>query len=204
MSIRIITVSREFGSGGRSIAEIVAKSFGFEFYDKALIAKAAERTGFAESFIKEHGEQRSPNNFFSLPFTSSTFNGMSTEDYLWSMQRSIILELADESPCVIVGRCSDYILRNRKDAFHVFVHARPEDRADRIVNQYGVHTTNPMKTLAEEDKKRRKNYRYYTDREWGAADNYNVSIDSSLFGIEGTADMIITMAKELGVSSADK
>lgn len=204
MSIRIITISREFGSGGRKIAEIVANKLGFAFYDKALIAKSAERTGFAESFIKEHGEQRGPNNLFSLPFASSTFNGMSTEDYLWSMQRSIILELADEAPCVIVGRCSDYILRNRDDAFHVFIHANPKDRADRVVNQYGVQTTNPIKTINEEDKKRRKNYRYYTDREWGAADNYNVSLDSSMFGIEGTADLIIKMAEELGVVSAEK
>ncbi|MDD7408483.1 MAG: cytidylate kinase-like family protein [Anaerovoracaceae bacterium] len=203
MSIRIITISREFGSGGRSIAELVAKELGFAFYDKALIAKAAERTGFAESFIKEHGEQRGPNNLFSLPFASSTYNGMSTEDYLWSMQRSIILELADKAPCVIVGRCSDYILRNRKDAFHVFIHANHEDRAERVVNQYGVQTNNPLKTINEEDKKRRKNYRYYTDREWGAADNYNVSLDSSLFGIEGTADLIIQMARDLGVAEGE-
>lgn len=196
MSIRIITVSREYGSGGRAIAKQIADKLGYAFYDKELIARAAEKTGFAESFVQEHGEKHS-SNFFSMPFRSATFNGMTTEDYLWSMQRKIILDIADEGPCVIVGRCSDYILRDRDDAFHVFIHANPEDRAARIVNQYAVQTTDPMKTLAETDKGRRKNYRYYTDREWGASDNYNVSIDSSVFGIDGTADTILYMIKML-------
>lgn len=195
MSIKIVTISREYGSGGRTIAQMVAEKLGYAFYDKELIAKASERTGFAESFVQEHGEKHS--RFFSIPYTSMTFNGMTTEDYLWSMQRKIILEIADEGPCVIVGRCSDYILRDRKDAFHVFVHADPADRADRIINQYGVKTSDPLKAIAEEDKNRRKNYRYYTDREWGAVDNYTVSLDSSVFGIEGSVDLILNMIKAL-------
>ena len=195
MSIKIITISREYGSGGRTIAQMVAEKLGYAFYDKELIAKASERTGFAESFVQEHGEKHS--SFFSIPYTSMTFNGMTTEDYLWSMQRKIILEIAEEEPCVIVGRCSDYILRDRKDAFHVFVHADPADRADRIINQYGVRTSDPLKAIAEEDKNRRKNYRYYTDREWGAVDNYTVSLDSSVFGIEGSVDLILNMVKML-------
>ncbi len=197
MSIKVITVSREYGSGGRSIAQLVAEKMGYAFYDKELIAKASEKTGFAESFIQEHGENKGSGSFLSLPFSTVTFNGMSTEDYLWSMQRNIILEIADEAPCVIVGRCSDYILKDREDALHVFIHADPEDRADRIINQYNEITDNPRKRLAEVDKKRRKNYRYYTDQEWGMADNYDVSINSSRFGIEGTAQMIVKLAAEL-------
>ena len=195
MKINLITISREFGSGGRSIAQIVAERLGYAFYDKELIAKAAERTGFAESFVQEHGEKHS--RFFSVPYSSATFNGMTTEDYLWSMQRKIILELAEEGPCVIVGRCSDYILRDRKDAIHVFVHADPKDREERIINQYGVRTSDPAKTIAAEDKSRRKNYRYYTDREWGDVDNYTVSLASSIFGIEGTAELILNIVQTL-------
>jgi cytidylate kinase len=112
-------------------------------------------------------------------------------------ERDIILELADEGPCVIVGRCSDYILKDRKDAFHVFIHADPADRAERIINQYGVKTQDPARAVADEDKNRRKNYRYYTDREWGAVNNYTVSLNSSVFGIEGTAEMILNMVKSL-------
>ena len=195
MSINIITISREFGSGGRTIAQMLAEKLGYAFYDKELIAKAAERTGFAESFVQEHGEKHS--SFFSITYPSMTFNGMTTEDYLWSMQRKIILELAEEGPCIIVGRCSDYILKDRKDAIHVFVHADPADRADRIINQYGAKTSDPAKAIAEEDKNRRKNYRYYTDREWGAVDNYTVSLDSSVFGIDGSVEMILNMIRFL-------
>lgn len=194
--INIITISREFGSGGRTIASILADKLGYSFYDKELIARAAERTGFAESFVQEHGEKLG-SRFFSIPYGSNTFNGMTTEDYLWSMQRKIILELAEEGPCVIVGRCSDYILKDREDAFHVFIHADPADRAERIINQYGVKTQDPAKAVADEDKNRRRNYRYYTDREWGAVNNYTVSLNSSVFGIEGTADMILTMVRSL-------
>ena len=199
MSINIITISREFGSGGRTIAQMVAEKLGFAFYDKELIAKAAERTGFAESFVQEHGEKHS--SFFSVPYSSATFNGMTTEDYLWSMQRKIILEIVEEGPCVIVGRCSDYILRDRKDAIHIFVHADPADREDRIINQYGVKTADPAKAIAAEDKNRRKNYRYYTDREWGAVDNYTASLDSSVFGIDGTVDLILDMVNYLNMHS---
>ncbi len=202
MKINIITISREFGSGGRAIARNVAERLGFAFYDKELIAKAAERTGFAESFIQEHGEKHS--SFFSVPFSSATFNGMSTEDYLWSMQRKIILELAEEGPCVIVGRCSDYILKDRKDAIHVFVHADPKDREERIINQYGVRTSDPAKTIATEDKHRRKNYRYYTDREWGDVDNYTVSVNSSVFGIDGTTELILNIFHSLSDETASK
>ena len=195
MSINIITISREYGSGGRTIAQMVAERLGFVFYDKELIAKAAERTGFAESFVKEHGEKHS--RFFSVPYSSATFNGMTTEDYLWSMQRQIILELADEGPCVIVGRCSDYILKDRKDAIHVFIHADPADREERVINQYGIRTADPAKAIATEDKQRRKNYRYYTDREWGAVNNYTVSLDSSVFGIDGCVELILAIVRNL-------
>lgn len=195
MSINIITISREFGSGGRTIAKMIADKLGYAFYDKELIAEAAVRTGLAESFVQEHEESHS-GSFFSIP-ASGTFNGMTTEDYLWSMQRTIILELAEQGSCVIVGRCSDYILRDREDALHVFIHADPNARAERIINQYGEKADDPLKRIADEDKKRRKNYRYYTDREWGAVDNYTASLDSSIFGIEGTAEIILNMIQSL-------
>lgn len=202
MSINIITISREFGSGGRTIAKIIADKLGYAFYDKELIAEAADRTGLAESFVQEHEESRS-GGFFSMQLSSGTFNGMTTEDYLWSMQRTIILELAEKGPCVIVGRCSNYILADREDAVHIFIHADPDARAERVITQYGVKTDNPLRKVAEEDKKRRKNYRYYTDQEWGAANHYTASFDSSVFGIEGTADLILNMVKSLDNPAAE-
>lgn len=198
MSIRIITISREYGSGGRTIGEMVANKLGYAFYDKELIARAAEKTGFAESFIKKYGEQRSFSNFLSLPFSGATFNGMSTEDYLWSIQRKIICEIAEEGPCVIVGRCSDFILKDRKDAMHVFVHGEDRDKVRRIQSDYKDDAENPMKRLSEMDRQRSRNYQYYTDQQWGMASNYSLSLNSSFFGLEGCADIIIEMAKRIG------
>ena len=198
MGINIITISREYGSGGRTIGEMVANKLGFAFYDKELIARAAEKTGFAESFINKYGEQRSMSNFLSLPFSGATFNGMSTEDYLWSIQRKIIREIADEGPCVIVGRCSDFILRDRKDAMHVFIHGEDRDKVRRIQNEYKDDAENPMKRLTEMDRQRSRNYQYYTDQTWGKASNYSVSLNPSFFSLEDCADIIIEMAKRGG------
>ncbi|MBR2779359.1 MAG: cytidylate kinase-like family protein [Firmicutes bacterium] len=197
MSIKIITISREYGSGGRAIGQQVAEQLGWAFYDKELIARAAEETGFAESFIKKYGEQRSMSNFLSLPFSGMTFNGMSAEDYLWSIQRKIIRELADEGPCVIVGRCSDYILKDRRDALHIFVHGNDLDKIKRIQNVYHDTPDNPVKRLAEVDRSRSRNYRYYTDREWGASSNYSLCLNSSLFGVDGCTDIIVELAKRV-------
>lgn len=194
MSINIITISREYGSGGRAIGEKVAEKLGYAFYDKELIARAAEETGFAESFINKYGEQRNIGNFLSLPFSGMTFNGMSAEDYLWSIQRQIIRDIADEGPCVIVGRCSDYILGDRSDAMHVFVHANDLDKIKRIQNEYKDPAENPVKRLAEVDRSRSRNYRYYTDREWGASSNYSLCLNSSVFGIDGCVDIIAELA----------
>lgn len=197
MSINIITISREYGSGGRAIGQKVAEKLGWDFYDKELIARAAEETGFAESFIKKYGEQRSMSNFLSLPFSGMTFNGMSAEDYLWSIQRKIIRELADEAPCVIVGRCSDYILKDRRDALHVFVHGNDLDKIKRIQNVYHDPTENPVKRLAEVDRSRSRNYRYYTDREWGVSSNYSLCLNSSVFGVDGCADLIVELTERV-------
>lgn len=196
MAKRIITISREFGSGGRTIGRKVAEQLGIAYYDKELIEKIAENTGFSEAFISEYGEHAPGRNVFSYSFLGRTANGMSMQDYIWTEQRKIIKGLAEKEPCVIVGRCADYILRNREDCLHVFIHSSVEKKVERIVKLYGETSEKPEKRLAEKDKKRSVNYRYYTDRTWGDARNYHLSLDSGEFGIECCVEMIVDLAKK--------
>lgn len=195
MSKRIITISREFGSGGRTIGRRVAEQLGIAYYDKELIEKIAEGTGFSKEFIKEYGEHAPGKNVFSYSFLGRTANGMSMQDYIWTEQRKVIKELAEKEPCVIVGRCADYILRNREDCLHVFIHSNMDKKVERIVRLYGETAERPEKRLRDKDKKRSVNYHYYTDREWGDARNYHLSLDSGEFGIEQCVKMIVALAK---------
>lgn len=190
MQKTIITISREFGSGGRTIGKNVAESLGIPCYDKELIEKLAQTTGFSEKYIEEQGEYAPTKNPFSYAFVGRNIDGMSVGDYLWNEQRKKILELAELGSCVIVGRCADYILRERADVLNVFVHAPVAERAKRIVEVYGETAVAPEKRLRDKDKKRAINYHYYTEQEWGKAQNYHLTLDSSAFGIEGCVDMI--------------
>ncbi len=195
MAKRIITISREFGSGGRSIGKIVAQHLGIGFYDKDLIEKVARETGFSKDYIEEQGEYMPADNIFSYAFVGRYINGMSANDYLYMVQRKLILELAQKESCVIVGRCADYILKDRDDVLNVFIHAPKQLREKRIVELYGETAQSPAKRLAEKDKKRALNYKYYTEQEWGRAANYHLTLDSGMFGLEKCADIIIELVQ---------
>lgn len=197
MSKNIITISREFGSGGRTIGKEVAKKLGFEYYDKELVKMVALETGLDEGFIEQEGEYAPNKNFFSYLFSSKpgVMNGMSMDDFLWVMQRKIVLDIAEKGNCVIVGRCADYILKDRDDCLNVFVHSGMEKRADRIVRLYGESEKTPEKRLEEKDRTRSLYYKRHTGREWGDARNYNLSLDSGMFGIDKCVDIIIGLSK---------
>ena len=201
MQKRIATISREFGSGGRSIGRLVARQLGVAFYDKELVKKIALETGFDEQYVEQESEDAPNKNWFAYAFstrgTQGAMNSMSTEDFLWAMQNKLIHQLAEKGPCVIVGRCADYILRERDDCFHVFVHADLGTRAQRIVRLYGESEKSPEKRLEEKDRKRRLYYRHYTDREWGMSQNYHLSLDSGLIGVEPCADLIVRLVRAL-------
>lgn len=197
MEKRVITVSREFGSGGRSIGRELARRLGMEFYDKELVRRVAAKTGFDPSYIEEQGEHAPGRSRLSYLFnnqgTPGVMKGLSAADYLWCTQRDVILELADRGPCVIVGRCADYILRERPDALHIFVHADLAFRADRIVRLYGESEESPEQRLQEKDQKRRVNYRHYTGREWGMAQNYHLCLNSGVLGVERCVALILEL-----------
>ena len=199
MEKNIITISREFGSGGRTIGRQVAEALGIPFYDKELVEQIALESGFAPKFVEEHGEHSPGKSMFSYAFASQgvpgVMHGMSAADFLWNIQCNVILQLADQGPCVIVGRNADYILKDRKDALHVYIHADMAYRADRIVRLYGESEKSPAARLQEKDKRRRVNYQHYTGREWGQAQNYDICLNSSSLGIEQCAQIIINMTK---------
>ncbi len=197
MQKKVITVSREFGSGGRSIAKLVAEKLGYDYYDSELVERVAKETGFSQEYIADAGEYAPGKSILSYAFSSGTPHAgpaMSANDYLWATQCRIITELAEKGNCVIVGRCADYILRNRDDCLNVFVHADKDYKAKRIVELYGVTDKSPEKRLNEKDGKRKVNYKYFTGREWGKPENYHLCINSSYFGNECCAEIIASLA----------
>lgn len=169
MEKRIITVSREFGSGGRTVGKMLSEKLGIPYYDKDIVNNVSEKTGFDKSYIEENGEFSNFKSFFSFAMAqgmNASQNGMSVSDMLFCVQRQVILDLA-QSPCVIVGRCADYILKDREDCFNTFIYSDMASRSERIVRLYGESEKKPEQRLAEKDKKRRVYCKHYTDREWG-------------------------------------
>ncbi len=202
MSNKIITISRAFGSGGRTIGREVAKRLNIPFYDKELVEKVAEESGFHTDFVEEAGEYAPVTSSFLFniavsPNPMAMMNTMSMADQLFICQTNVIRRLADEGPCVIVGRCADYILRDREDCLHVFIHADMEHRAERIVRVYGETKQSPEKRLAEKDSKRRVYYKHYTNRNWGDAQNYHLALNSGLIGVDNCVDIIVDVANKM-------
>ncbi len=197
MKKKIITVSRQFGSGGRTIAKALAEKLGYAYYDSELVERVAKETGFDPSYIADAGEYAPGRSIFSYAVSTSVpaaSRGMNASDYLWSAQCKIILEIAEKGNCVIVGRCADYILRDREDCLNVFIHAPTEYKAKRIVEHYGVTDKSPEKRLEEKDTRRKVNYKYFTGREWGLTENYHISLDSAALGEEKCVQIIADVA----------
>ncbi|MCI5648411.1 MAG: AAA family ATPase [Fusicatenibacter sp.] len=188
MKNRIITISREFGSGGRTIGKKVAEDLGIPCYDKELIHKIALESGFDENYIKDAGEYVQ-GGFLASALSNRSF-GPTNEDYLWKIQYQVITDLAEKGPCVIVGRCADYILQDKADCLKVFIHADMEFRANRIVEEYGEREESPIQRLQEKDKRRAAYHRFYTNMKWGQAKNYHIALDSGVLGIERCAGII--------------
>lgn len=200
MTKKVITISRAFGSGGRTIGKEVAQRLGIPYYDKELVDRVAEESGFHADFIEEAGEYAPVTNSFLFniavsPNPMAMMNHMSMADQLFVCQTNVIRRLADEGPCVIIGRCADYVLKDREDCLHVFIHADMESRAKRIVEKYGETRQSPQKRLTDKDNKRRVYYKHYTNRNWGDAQNYHLCLNSGMVGVEKCADIIVDVAK---------
>ena len=191
---KIITISREFGSGGKYIGILVAKKLGIPCYDRDIIEKIAEESGFVNDFIKRVTEYAPSKSIFAYSFVGRGASGESIEDKIFAIQEKVIKELADKGPCVIVGRSADYILRNY-DTLDVFIYAPNADKVKRTMRFKGVSEREARKLVKDTDKKRSINYKYYTGKTWGERENYTVMLNSTDLGIEKTADFIAQIYK---------
>lgn len=198
----IITISRQFGSGGREIGKKIAEQLNIPFYDKELIEIAAKESGMDEELFVEDDERTSRGFHllgaigYSLGGPLSAMTELTLNDRLFIIQSEVIKNLAEEGSCVIVGRCADYILQDRKDVLNVYIHANKKDRMERAVHSYEVDERDIERSVKKIDKRRANYYEYYTDRKWGRAENYDISINSSTFGIDGSVEIIKTLAKK--------
>ena len=182
MAKRIITISREFGSGGRFIGEEVAKKLGIAYYDKNIIGQIAEKSGLSPEYIQENAELSPKKGLFAYAFAGRDITGKSIEDMLYEAQRKVILELADRESCVIIGRNADYILKDRDDVLNVFIHGDMPEKTQRIMDLYNVGEKEAVKMMVDTDKRRMTNYNFYTDQKWGKASNYTLCLNSSQLG----------------------
>ena len=203
MQKKIVTISRQYGSGGRYIGKKLSEKLGIPCYDEKLIDMVAKESGFAQDFVAEKGERMTGSLLFniasSLSYANNVFsgNGVSLQDEIYFIQNKIIKDLANKGPCVIVGRCADYILKEREDVLNVFIHADIESKIDRAVTYFGITKEQAPSLLKKKDKARSNHYKYYTDQEWGMASNYDLSLNSGALGIDGCVDVILKALEEI-------
>ena len=201
----IITIGRQFGSGGREIGNKVAEHFGIPFYDKELLTRAASESGFAQEMIQDHDERPTTSflynlvmDTYSFGYNSSSFVDMPISHKIFLAQFDTIKKIADEGPCVIVGRCADYALADYKNVINIFIHGDEDDKINRIIERY-PDVTNKDKALEmmlKKDKQRQSYYNYYSSKKWGRSDTYDLTINSSVLGIDGTVKLITQFVED--------
>lgn len=195
----VITISREFGSGGHSIGQQVAEKLGIPFLDSKIVEEVAKESGFAKDYVKKTDEEANYPDLFitSNIFSSSYFD--SPQEQIQQIQSDYIIEQAKKGPCVIAGRCADYVLENAGiPALNIFIHASMEFRKKRVLEVYGETDVKIEKRIEKKDKGRKSYYRYYTDRKFGDAKNYVLCLDSGVLGMDKCVDFIIDVAKNFG------
>ena len=195
MAKRIITISREFGSGGRFIGEEVAKKLGISYYDKNIISEIAEKSGLSPEYIQESAELSPKKGLLAYALAGRDITGKSVEDMVYEAQRKVILELAEKESCVIIGRNADFILKDRNDVLNVFIYGDMPEKIQRIMGLYNVEEKEAVKMIADIDKRRMTNYNFYTDQKWGKASNYTLCLNSSQLGYDRCEAIIMECAK---------
>lgn len=196
----IINIGRQFGSGGKSVAEVLERKLGIAVYDNELLAKAAEQSGLSPELFRKSDEHKSVLGLGSV-FSSNRFGGFTqsgiTDSALFQIQSDTIRSIASKGSAIFVGRASDYVLRDM-DCLDVFISAPVEVRALRVSERLGITHDEAVKLIQKKDKGRKEYYDFFTFGDhWGQASNYDLCIDSSILGIEGTADLIISFGKLL-------
>lgn len=194
MKKRVITISRQFGSGGHSIGKSVAEQLGIPYYDKEILDRIVAETGYAPGFVEKTSEYATSNNSLLwnlvMKYSSSHVPEENPADVIYFAQAKIIKETAEKESCVIVGRCSDYVLRDREDCLHIFICSDKHSRAKRIMENY-EDTGKPIeKRIDDKDTRRKIYYSHYTDRVWGAPENYHAVLNSGALGEEACVRII--------------
>lgn len=196
----IITISREFASGGREIGKKVAEELGYKYYDKELLQLIAQKEGYDVNFLEEMGEYKTDSLIYNLSTMglygapSALGGGMSASDKIYVLQANLIKKIAETEPCVIVGRAADYILKDNPNCLNVFIYSDFESRRIRAEKLLKTDK-NIEKILKKKDKSRANHYRHYTDRVWGVAKNYDISLNSGKIGFDKCAEIIVDVAK---------
>ena len=193
----VITIGRQFGSGGREIGEKVASHFGIKCYDKELLTRAAKESGYCEEMLANHDE-RPTNSFlynlvmdtYSFGYNASSFVDMPISQKVFLAQFDTIKKIAKEGPCVIVGRCADYALSDFSNCLHLFIYADESARVKRIREKYNLNDAKAKDMSVKKDKQRQSYYNYYSSKKWGRADSYDLCINSSVLGIDGTVRLV--------------
>ena len=197
----IITIGREYGSGGHQIGQALAERLGVKFYDKQIISLAAQKSGLSDEFIANN-EQRVRSGLMqnlaaSAAYSSGFFSGqyLPLSESIFISQAQVIRDVAAKESAVIVGRCADYVLAGRENTINVFIHAPAEERVKRIMALYHLDEAAAIKAITTSDKERGNHYFRYTDRKWGKAQNYDLCVNSALMGIDGTVELLVRFAE---------
>ena len=193
----VITIGRQFGSGGRQVGRLLAEKLDIPYYDKELLAEAAKDSGICQEIFENHDEKPTRSLLFSLVTgvqmhgdPGSMYMDMPLNHRIFLAQFDAIRRIASEGPCVIVGRCADYVLRDKPNAVSVFVKADIRQRVERAVSLYGVDPARAEETVRKADKQRASYYNYYATATWGDVNNYDLCVDTGKLGIDGTVELI--------------
>ncbi len=201
MEKRIITIGRECGSGGHTIGKLVAERLGIAFYDKEIVELVAAKTKLSPEFIAAHGEYFQGGSLGHIIGYGGRFAGASMrsqsslQDQMFIVQSDLIREIAEKEPCVIVGRCADYILQDRTDKLDVFIHSAMPFKIERSVREHGLHPEKAESILKKRDRARKHHYNFYTHSNWGMAEHYSITLDSGVLGVPKCVDLICTAAR---------
>lgn len=191
----IITIGRQYGSGGRAIGKKLAEDLGIPYYDKELLTVAAKNSGFSPEIFATHDEKSSGSFLYSLVMGVYSGDNLPINHKLFLAQFETIRKLADEGSCVIIGRCADYALESYADCIRVFIHGDLKDRLNRAISEYGIDKAHAQELLVKTDKQRSGYYNFYCGRKWGAVENYDITLNSSMLGIDETAELIKSYIK---------
>ncbi|MCI8411489.1 MAG: cytidylate kinase-like family protein [Clostridia bacterium] len=188
----VITISREYGSGGRYVGRLIADKLGVKLYDKEFVTKVAEQTGLSEEYIENNEQKRE----ILSNLNNGYYFGLNNSDELFLKESELIKEIAEKESCVIIGRCADFILQDRENVLKVFVYSNMKDKIKRATQIYGFDKEKAEKEIKRIDKLRANHYKYYTEKEWNNYSNYDICINSDLLGVEKAADLICNIVRE--------